>query len=187
MRLFLAINLDAALRRAIHEATAPLRAALPSASWVREDRLHLTLKFLGEQSMEEAASVAASMSGVASRHQELPMRLGGVGTFPNPRRPRVVWMGVSHEPRLELLQHDVELACEALGYEIEGRAFRPHLTLARLRERPDALELRAFARAAKMVDFEEEVDVRSIDLMSSEHSEAGHTYRMLASAPLRSA
>lgn len=186
MRLFLAINLDDAVRRDVHHATATLRDAMPSAKWVEEHRLHLTLKFLGEQPEAAAARVAGAMTDVAVRHRELAVLLGGVGAFPNLRRPRVVWMGVAQEPRLELLHHDVEVACEALGHELDGRPFRPHLTLARLRDRPGEEEARALARAAKRIAFEEEVGVRSIDLMSSEQTEAGPAYRLVASASLRS-
>ena len=61
------------------------------------------------------------------------MVLQGIGAFPNFRRARVVWIGVEQEPRLELLHHDLELACEQEGFEVEGRPFRPHITLARVR------------------------------------------------------
>jgi 2'-5' RNA ligase len=112
------------------------------------------------------------------------MRLGGVGAFPNFRRARVVWMGVEHEARLELLHHDVEVACEALGFELEGRAFRPHLTLARVRDRTDVEELRALSRASKRIAFEEESPVESVDLMQS-HLGAAARYERLHTAPLR--
>jgi len=186
VRLFLAINLDHQLRQEVHDATAPLREALPAAKWVAAPRLHLTLKFLGEQPEEIAMRIADAMTKVAARHRELAIVLGGVGAFPNLRRPRTVWMGVHPEPRLELLHHDIEVACEALGHELEGRPFRPHLTLARVRERPNGDEPRALSRAARRVDFEGEVPVRSIDLMSSELSANGPEYRLIAAAALRS-
>jgi 2'-5' RNA ligase len=87
---------------------------------------------LGEQPEERVADIEAAIAGVAALHRELLMTVGGLGAFPNFRRARIVWMGVEHEPRLELLHHDVELACERLGFELEGRPFRPHLTLARV-------------------------------------------------------
>ena len=92
---------------------------------------------------------------------------------------------MEQEPRLELLHHDVELACEALGVELEGRAFRPHLTLARVKGRPEEGELRRLARAGRAVDFEEEADVRSIDLMRSHTGgPGGSRYELLHPAPL---
>ena len=189
MRLFLAINLEPGMRRSVIDATAPLRDAAPSLSWVDESRLHLTLKFLGAQAEEVVPRLSSAMSDVASKHRAFRMRVGEIGAFPNFRRARVVWMGVDRDPRLEFLHHDVELACEQLGFELEGRAFRPHLTLARVKDRTDVEELRMLSRAGKKVDFEAESAVRSIDLMKSNmdraSAEAGGRYERLHAAPLR--
>jgi 2'-5' RNA ligase len=92
---------------------------------------------------------------------------------------------VEQDPRLELLHHDVELAYEALGFELEGRPFRPHLTLARLQHRLPEDQLRKLSRAAKRVDLRTECDVQSIDLMQSELLPTGASYRRLVAAPLR--
>lgn len=188
MRLFLAINLSPHVRREILEATAPLREIAPEASWLDEPRLHLTLKFLGEQDPGRLESISSAVSAVAARHRSLVMNVGGVGAFPNFRRARIVWMGVAQDPRLELMHHDVEVAYEALGFELEGRPFRPHLTLARLKHQLPEDRLKKLWRAAKSVDFQTECDVQSIDLMQSElrPPPAGVAYRCLVAAPLRS-
>ncbi len=189
MRLFLAINLEPEMRRSVIDATAPLRDAAPSLGWVDESRLHLTLKFLGAQPDEALSPLTAAMTDVAAKHRTFRMRVAEIGAFPNFRRARVVWMGIEREPRLEFLHHDVELACEALGFELEGRPFRPHLTLARVKERTDIEELRLLSRAGKKVDYEAECVVRSIDLMKSntDHASAvaGNRYERLHAAPLR--
>jgi 2'-5' RNA ligase len=186
VRLFLAINFPADVRRAIVGETAPLREAAPELSWVTEPRIHLTLKFLDEQPAERVPEIQAVAEEVAARHKSLTMSLGGVGAFPNFRRARVVWMGVAQEPRLELLHHDIEVAFERLGFELEGRAFRPHLTLARIKHPLPEERLRVLSRAAKQMDFETEFLVRSVDLMRSELSTTGPAYTTLASAALRS-
>jgi RNA 2',3'-cyclic 3'-phosphodiesterase len=185
VRLFLAINFPSGLRHAVIEATTPLRAVAPALGWIGEPNLHLTVKFLGEQSPDAASQVSTAMHDVARRHRGVGVELRGVGAFPNFRRPRVVWMGVSPEPKLELLHHDVESAAAKLGFEMDGRPFRPHLTLARVKPRSTDVEtLRALARAAKDIEFAEELFVESIDLMQSDLSSAGARYRVLASAPL---
>jgi 2'-5' RNA ligase len=165
MRLFLAVGFEQRLRRAIHEATAPLRAAVPDAGWVPEERVHLTLKFLGEQSV--------------------PMRLRGVGAFPNLRRPRVVWVGIAPTPKLELLQHDVEERCAALGVEVEGKPFRPHLTIGRLRGTEPPAAVRELGRAARSLRFRADTLVSAIELVHSALTPSGPRYERIAEAPLR--
>ena len=186
MRLFIAINLPPEVRAEITAATAALRAEAPELTWVDDTRLHLTLKFLGDVDESRLDELSAAMAGVGGQHRELLMTLGGIGAFPNFRRARVVWMGIAHEARLELLHHDVELACEALGFEVEGRPFRPHLTLARVKQPLPEARLRALSRVGKQTDFRTDFIVRSVDLMSSELSQSGPTYRTLVSAALRS-
>ena len=189
MRLFLAINLAPEMRRAVIEATSPLREAAPTIGWVDETRLHLTLKFLGDQAESSVEPLSDALASVAGKHRAFRLSVKEIGAFPNFRRARVVWMGVDREPRLEFLHHDVELACEKLGFELEGRAFRPHLTLARVKDRTDEQELRKLSRAGKKVDFEAETVVRSIDLMKSNldraSAQAGGRYERLYAAPLR--
>lgn len=185
MRLFLAINLTSDVRGAIIHGTAPLREAAPEIRWVDEARLHLTLKFLGEQPDDVVSPLCDAMDAVAKRHRSFAMQIADVGAFPNFRRARVVWIGIHREPRLELLHHDVEVACEGLGFELEGRSFRPHLTLARVREGTAEPTLRALARAGKSIAVDESAEVTSVDLMRSNVARGGSRYERLHAAPLR--
>jgi 2'-5' RNA ligase len=187
VRLFLAINLPEDVRAEVWAATAALRAEVPEIAWVDEGRLHLTLKFLRDVHAARLDEITAATSSVAGQHRELLMTLGGIGAFPNFRRARVVWMGVEQEARLELLHHDIELAFESLGFEVEGRAFRPHLTLARVKHVLPEARLRALSRVGKQTDFRTDFLVRSVDLMSSELSQSGPTYRTVVAAALRGA
>lgn len=188
MRLFLAINLASDVREAIAAAGAPLREAAPDLRWTDASRLHLTLKFLDEQPESAVKTVADAMDTIAAKHFAFEMRVGDgehtVGAFPNFRRPRVVWMGVANDPRLELLHHDVEVACEQLGFELDGRPFRPHLTLVRVKDRIDATALRRLERAATDVVFDLESSVSSVDLMRSVTG-ADARYECLHSAVLK--
>lgn len=180
------------------DATAALRDVAPTLNWVDETRLHLTLKFIGEATEDTARAIADAIGVVAQSHPLFGMHISEVGAFPNFRRARVVWMGIEREPRLELLHHDVEVACERLGFEVEGRPFRPHLTLARVRQfgkrRTGVEELRRLSRASKKVVFETDSTVQSIDLMQSqlgcrstgeEANDAPSRYARLYAAPLR--
>ena len=184
VRLFFAIELGDTLRHALDHAVAPLRAAEPSLAWVSMERLHLTMKFLGEVDGDGAARLARAADAVATRHRPFEMTLGGVGAFPNFRRARVVWIGVASDPRLELLHHDLEVACDAEGFELEGRPFRPHITLARVRT-PLALDrARPFARAARRVAYAGSDEVRGLVLCESARGSRHVPYRRVHAAPL---
>jgi 2'-5' RNA ligase len=187
VRLFIAINLPPEQRRAIYAAAAPLRAASGDVAWVNEDRLHFTLKFLGEQPSDAADALGSALRPVAARYRPITLQLGGVGAFPSLRAPRVVWLGIAHDAKLELLHHDVESACAALGYEIDGRAFRPHLTLGRIRRELDRAGVRTLADAAEAVEYGDEVEVHSVELMSSTLGRSGSRYAVLETLPLRAA
>lgn len=184
VRLFIAINLPESERQAIHHATAPLRAVTRSVTWVAPDCIHLTMKFLGEQRPEEVPAVRDALAAVARRFQPLRLDLGGVGAFPHLRAPRIFWMGIVADPKLELLHHDLEVACEALGHEVDARAFRPHVTLGRVKREVTAEQVGTLAKLATNVRYKAAIDVHSVDVVQSELSSAGPRYTVLAAAAL---
>jgi 2'-5' RNA ligase len=186
MRLFLAVNPPADFRHQIWMECASLRDASPGISWVVEPRIHLTLKFLGEQPDSAIGPLTQLIEGVAAMHAPPLIQVGGIGAFPNLRRPRVVWIGVEPEPKLELLHHDLELACNRIGYEIEGKPFRPHLTLGRVRESLSAVDRRAMRACAAKVRFSNMFTASSVDLMRSGGS-PGSGYVTLATARMGAA
>ena len=160
-----------------------MRDAAPHASWVREPNLHLSIKFLGEQPDSTPDALARALAPVAARHYALDLRLGGLGAFPNLRAPRVVWMGVQHEPRLEFVHHDVEECCAANGFALDPRIFRPHITLARIRDGMPVAEAKALAVAARSVGYKGVQQVAEISLMRSELTKGGPRYTKVASIP----
>lgn len=184
VRLFVAIPLPPSVRERLHEAAAPLREAVVAA-WTPPDRLHLTVKFLGSTDAARVPAIGAAIEHAVQRHHGVPLDLRGAGVFPTLRRPRVVWAGVEPASRLELLQHDVELACAELGFPLEGRTFRPHVTLGRLRAAPEGEGLRALARAMRRFAFEWRGEVSAVDLMASTLHPGGSRYRCLVSVPVR--
>jgi 2'-5' RNA ligase len=186
VRLFLAINPPGEVRREVDAAAAAMRVAAPDLSWIASDRIHLTLKFLGEQPDDRLDEIQNTLAAIAARHRELVMSVGGVGAFPNFRHARVVWIGVNPDPRLELLHHDVEMACERIGFPLEGRPFRPHITLARVKEALPEERLREVSRTAKATKYRSDFIARSIDLMRSDLTSAGPAYTTLVAAVLRS-
>lgn len=184
MRLFLAISFPDELRKAIWSAAEPLRRAAPGVRWTDPERMHLTLRFLGERSEEEAGRVAELAREVAARHAPIEITVGGIGGFPNAKRPRVVWIGIEQTPRLELLAHDLEEALGVLGIQPEGRPFRPHVTLARVRDEERAGATRALSRAAPAISLAETIEVATLELMHSRTGAGGPVYTVVASLPL---
>lgn len=188
MRLFLAINLPAEVRARLLDATRTLREAAPRLTWARAEGIHLTVKFLGDQPDTRLEPLGTALAAVSARHGMPLLQLSGIGAFPNFSAPRVVWMGVAPDPRLELIHHDVETACAGLGVPCDGRPFRPHITLARVRDaqRANRAMLQGLSKAASDVEFEAEVIGRSIDLMQSELEPGGARHSILLSASFRS-
>lgn len=184
MRLFLALELPPATADELHATVEPLRAGEPGLSWVPAQKLHLTLKFIGDADDERAAALIAAADRAAARQRPIEITLAGVGAFPNFRRPRVVWLGVAAEPRLELLHHDVELAAADAGYEVEGRPFRPHVTLTRVRDALPVDRARALARAARAISYSATAFVDRLTLFDSATGIPGAHYRTLHVATL---
>jgi len=138
IRTFLAINLSVPTIRAVSEAQGQLRQALAKSlrvAWVPPANLHLTLKFLGDVAPEVPEAVGDVLQRGLTSRQPFEVRAAGAGAFPDEQRPRVLWVGLHDESgALKALQADVEGWMEALGFAREGRPFKPHLTLGRVKD-----------------------------------------------------
>jgi 2'-5' RNA ligase len=152
MRLFVAIDIPEDVRSAISAFVAELRPASRNARWTRIEGLHVTLKFIGEVSQEEAEAIKTALASI-SPPNSISMNFRGLGFFPNERRPRVLWVGIEAGPALAELAGAIEKSLEALGIPREQRAFSPHLTLARF-DTPRGLDaLHAAIEKAGPVEF----------------------------------
>jgi 2'-5' RNA ligase len=184
MRLFFAIELADDVQDLLDEATTSLRAEAPELAWVERKKRHLTLKFLGDLADDALPRLVDAADRAAAAHGPMEMSVRDIGAFPNFRRARVVWIGVEQERRLELLHHDLELACESAGFEVEGRPFRPHVTLARVRSPLPVGRLKTLARVARSVRVRASVPVEHITLFESILAPSGARYRHVHSATL---
>lgn len=133
MRLFVAFDLPADVRRALDDLIARLKRQCREARWVRAEGMHLTLKFIGWIDPADAKKFDALRAALAAIRSDGPveMHFRGVGFFPNARRPRVAWCGVEASPNLAEIVAEIERVLEPLGVPRENRKFVPHLTLAR--------------------------------------------------------
>jgi 2'-5' RNA ligase len=110
----------------------PLRRGTSDVRWVRLDALHVTVRFLGPATDEQVPALASVVERVASATRPFAVELSGAGAFPDPQRPRVLWLGLATGAAgLARLAEATNEAIAPLGWTSDGRPFRAHLTLAR--------------------------------------------------------
>lgn len=134
VRCFAALPLPSATRETLEDALEGFRERGLPVRWVRAEGVHITLKFFGETARDRIDAIAEALDFAVDGMGPIGMTLSGFGAFPAPDRPRVLWAGIDAPPALELLQDRIERHTEALGFPSEGEVFRPHVTVARVRE-----------------------------------------------------
>ena len=184
MRLFAAVELGDDARTAIAAEQQRIATALGDAArllrFVRAGHLHLTLAFIGEIADVRSGPIIEMMSGDIEQ-APFPLIFGGMGTFPPAGAPRVLWLGLVQGAReLTALGALVARRLVAAGVAVEPRPFRPHLTLARWRERSRPARL----RLPESTDRVARLDVETVTLFQSRLSPAGPSYTALTRARL---
>lgn len=135
LRAFIAVELPEEVQEAIWLVQERLHPLPPMRDlrWVDPSDTHITLKFLGETPIPQLPAIVAALDGVAERWEPFPVRLEGLGAFPNVFRPSVLWLGVAEGERpFQHLYNAVEVALKPLGIKPERKEFLPHVTLARV-------------------------------------------------------
>ena len=142
LRVFVAIELPGEVKTEFADLVSEIDAlGMRGVRTVRHNGVHLTLKFLGDVSVELIPKIQSAMDDVASQTAPFDLSLGDAGVFPNPSAARVLWVGVAGDfERLNRLRQDVERNMSDLGFRRERRRFNPHITAGRIRDnvsRPD--------------------------------------------------
>jgi 2'-5' RNA ligase len=182
IRTFIAAPLPDEVKAALAALIGGMAPRWPDRSvrWVGKDTMHLTLRFLGDTDEALVPDLSADLDRIAGRAPPFALRLAGAGCFPHSRRPRVVWVGLDDlEGRLLPLQREIERLARARGWERERRAFRPHLTLGRVRDRARPPEGEWLA-SPEALSFQ----VEQVQLIRSQLKPAGAEYSTLHSAAL---
>lgn len=143
---------------------------------------HVTLKFLGDTSVELAPALTEAIRQAAADVAALEVRLLGVGAFPHSQRPSVVWAGLEPKTALQQMARAVESHCAALPFPEERRPFHPHLTLAYVRGRPPEA-LRPWMSSYAQADFGSFV-VDRLQLIRSVLTPRGPVYTAVAESRL---
>ena len=188
IRAFIAVELPSQTRDMIAGVARHLASRVDGGvRWSKPESLHLTLRFLGNIDVESVPAVSDVVSRCAAGARPFEVELGRIGGFERLRAMRVIWMSVAGElgPLTEL-QRAVEGELELLGFARERRAFRPHVTLGRVRDGAPVPQRRAVAEALARAAVEEGamLPVERIALIRSVLTPGGSEYTRLRSARL---
>jgi len=173
-RIFCAVELPPEIRDRLHDHAMRIRESVTeaSASWSRPENVHLTLKFFGNVSTQKLPLISEAASRVAVKFSPFQVRIGGTGVFPKPSRAQVLWIGVDDPSgRLSELQQRLE---DEFDFNKEDRAYRPHLTIARIRKPEGA---RRLAETHLKLSFKQTtMTVKEFVVFRSELSPKGSRY-----------
>ena len=184
MRLFVALEIPAAVRENLAALMDELRAADAAsakniARWVRPENLHVTLKFIGNVDGGKLDAIRAALAEVRSE-SGVELRFRGLGFFPNDKRPRVFWAGIGASANLVPLANEIDARMEKLGIPRETRELAPHLTLARFDPPGISEALRAAAQKNSAREFGA-LRTGELHLIESKTHPTGAEYTRLSS------
>jgi len=183
IRSFLAIDLHSSMQIKLEEMVSILRnrAKLP-VRWVAGKNIHLTLKFLGESEPARLKKLENSLQSRMLTYEPFDIQIGELGVFPSTNNPRIIWVGVQAPQILERLAREIEEISLTQGYEREKRRFSPHLTLGRVSQSADRVQILLISEALQKLQVAElgTVRVESIAMMKSVLTPAGPIYSPLS-------
>lgn len=184
IRSFVAIELTQETRDKLVIIQEQIKQSQAKVRWVNPDGIHLTLKFLGNIHPAQVDKIAETAARAVENEPPLTLRPSGLGAFPSRRKPRVIWVGMEGEvQRLTRIQARVENALEPLGFVREKRAFRPHLTIGRVKDHRRIQALIDAMAELKISEFDS-FDVTEIILYKSNLRPTGAIYTKLHRMPL---
>ncbi len=188
LRTFIAITLPEEIHQRLDHVSSQLKRHLEGkpVRWVPSGNVHLTLKFLGDVSLSNIDMLTKMMSNELNGQRAFEISIGGLGAYPNARRPRVLWVGVEAPGELDTLHRCIESQVTRLGYAAEKRPFSAHLTLGRVSRNASAQEVRSISQIVQneTVSFLGVARVQEVHLFRSELKSTGAKYTSLFSAPL---
>jgi 2'-5' RNA ligase len=182
VRLFVAIELDHPIKRALLHVADSLKDFRRTVRWASEHQMHLTLKFLGEVPDDKVPAVTDACARIAAECEPFEFVLNRAGCFPPEGRVRIVWGGSSVMPEeLDHCVHRCEEVFEEIGFSKENRPFTPHVTIGRVKVDDTRGRLRHAVNDLRITRVAEHVD--SMTLFQSILSPAGARYVVAGSFP----
>jgi 2'-5' RNA ligase len=188
IRTFIAVDLPTTVLEALGQISSQLQEKLPGSAvrWVNYEKMHLTLKFLGDISRENIEMVEKILETEASKKNVMEIGIGGIGAFPKARHPRVIWIGVEAPQDLFDLRRGIEDGVARLGYSYDKYEFTPHLTLGRISRKASARDVRLVGDVLHdfQVGFIGVARIDAVHLYKSDLRPDGAIYTRLYSAKL---
>ncbi len=188
IRAFIAIELSEELKASLARLQDLIKLGSESyVKWVDPQGIHLTLKFLGNISVDKVSAISEAIAEVARSVAPFRLEITEFGAFPNTKAPRVAWVGLGGDlERLLTLQRGIDQALIPLGFPPEARAFSPHLTLGRVRDQATPQERRKLGErvASLEVQGQPSLYVDRVSLMRSQLTSKGAIYSRLSAAEL---
>ncbi|MDD1769505.1 MAG: RNA 2',3'-cyclic phosphodiesterase [Methanomassiliicoccales archaeon] len=180
-RAFIAIDISSTKELlAFHAALESVGKGLKT---VGEGSTHVTLKFLGEVNEDAVRSIEECMKAASIDVKRFEVTVKGAGVFPSRSKARVVWTGMEGAEPMGLMAARLEDCLEPLGFPKEGREFRPHLTLARVKDPRMSSAAAQVADDFKDTEFGRQI-VSELLLKKSVLSQKGPSYSTVLSVPL---
>jgi RNA 2',3'-cyclic 3'-phosphodiesterase len=184
VRAFIALSLPPPVKEMLANLASELAVQTPPGAvrWVKPAAMHLTLRFLGDTAVTLLPTLAEKLDQLTAQRHPFTLATGALGCFPNPKRPRVIWVGLEKDSQtLTKLKQELDVLLAPLGWPPETKPFHPHLTLGRLKDE----------RARPVLPWgeleeQERWPVTAVHLIQSDLLPAGPKYRVLRTAVLRS-
>lgn len=182
MRLFVAIVLPGAVKKALGSLSDDLAVPGTKVRWVRPDNTHLTLRFLGEVEETKVRAIQEASLSAAAGVKPFELTVEGVGAFPSLKKPRVIWVGVGRSAPLAALHGKLEDEFSRIGFPPEKKSWNPHLTIGRVKENWNLSSLEHKLSSAGFSPRTFPVDV--LFLIKSDLRPEGPLYTRLKEIPL---
>lgn len=184
IRSFLAIEVPVPVQKRIEKIQEDFKSSDPDVRWVSPDKIHLTLKFFGDIEESKVDSIMSSIEKPVQSTQPFQLKVHGTGAFPNPKNPRIVWVGLTEgKEALSHLQRQLESSLEKVEFPPEDRSFHPHLTLGRVKSSRGKGTLSAKIEKYREEEYGE-FQVERVILFKSDLKPSGPVYTILREAKL---
>ena len=185
LRTFIAIDLDPDVRSRFKSVQNLLENSGADIRWVKPERAHLTLKFLGDTTSDQVEDISGALKSIASDTDDFDIVFGGLGVFGPKKRPRVVWVGVQQGlGQLRGLQKLIDRKLKKTGFDPETKEYSPHLTLGRFRSNKNVGAFLEFMQKHPQKDCGG-LKACAVHLIKSTLTPSGPVYEKLITAGLR--